>query len=214
MDDDLEQQLTYYRRRAREYDETAYDLSTARARIEGLVARLALAGRVLEIACGTGLWTEFLARTADSVVALDAAPEVLAIARERVRAGNVVFETADVFSWKTDRTFDTIFFSAWLSHVPDRRFAEFWQKLRTLLAAGGRVLLVDEHVDVAAKETRVVTVDELVERRLADGSVHRVVKNFIDPPELTRRLHSLGWSCTIVRDGPDWVLGDARPASA
>lgn len=212
MDEDLEEQLTYYRRRAREYDVTAYDLPTARERIDDIVARLAPAGRVLEIACGTGLWTQSLANTADSVVALDAAPEVLAIARERVPAGTVVFETADVFSWSTDRTFDTIFFSAWLSHVPQRRFEEFWQMLRTLLAEGGRVLFLDEHVDVAAKESRVVDTEEIVERRLSDGSVHRIVKNFIDPTQLTQHLERIGWACTITRDGPDWVIGEARPA--
>ena len=51
--------------------------------------------------------------------------------------------------------FDVISFSAWLSHVPASRFGRFWQLLRGLLAGGGRVLFIDEHVDERGKEAYV-----------------------------------------------------------
>ena len=52
-------QADYYRRRASEYDVTAYgDLSAARTRIARIVAQMRPTGSVLEIACGTGLWTD------------------------------------------------------------------------------------------------------------------------------------------------------------
>ena len=62
-DEVLADQVDYYRRRAGEYDVTAYgdDVAAARARIARLVAEMRPAGSVLEIACGTGLWTEALA---------------------------------------------------------------------------------------------------------------------------------------------------------
>src|SRR5215470_18111653 len=83
-DEVLADQVDYYRRRAGEYDATAYgDVAAARARIARLVAEMRPAGSVLEIACGTGLWTEALARWADTVTAIDAAPEAVAIARDR-----------------------------------------------------------------------------------------------------------------------------------
>src|SRR4029453_15641888 len=106
------------------------------------------AGRSLGVALGNGLLKEALVGVADTVVAIDAAPEAVAIARDRVRSGNVTFEVADVFSWTTDDRFDVIFFSAWLSHVPMSRFEQFWRMLRRLLAEDGRVLFIDEHVDV------------------------------------------------------------------
>ena len=43
------------------------------------------AGEVLELACGTGLWTVELARHAASITAVDASPEVLEINRSRLR---------------------------------------------------------------------------------------------------------------------------------
>ena len=77
-DEALASQVDYYRRRADEYDATAYgDVEAARVRIARLVAELRPTGMVLEIACGTGLWTEALAGVADRVTAIDAAPEAV-----------------------------------------------------------------------------------------------------------------------------------------
>jgi 2-polyprenyl-3-methyl-5-hydroxy-6-metoxy-1,4-benzoquinol methylase len=212
-DEVLADQVDYYRRRAGEYDVTAYgDLAAARARIARLVAELRPTGSVLEIACGTGLWTEALAGLADTVTAIDAAPEVVEIARDRVRSASVSFEVTDVFSWEPATRFDVIFFSAWLSHVPMRRFEQFWRLLRGLLIENGRVLFIDEHVDECEKETYVVGCDEVVERRLRDGSRFRVIKNFVDPEGLELRLRRLGWECAIRREGSDWVCGEARLA--
>jgi demethylmenaquinone methyltransferase/2-methoxy-6-polyprenyl-1,4-benzoquinol methylase len=214
-DDVLAGQVDYYRRRAAEYDVTAYgDVTIARARIARLVSELRPTGSVLEIACGTGLWTEALATAANTVTAIDAAPEVVEIARERVPSANVRFEVADVFSWDPGARFDVIFFSAWLSHVPTDSFGQFWQRLRGLLADDGRVLFIDEHVDERGKEAYVDGQPEIVERQLNDGSTFRVVKNFVDPQQLEVRLRQLGWECTISRDGSDWVCGEARPAGS
>ena len=79
------------------------------------------------------------------------------------------------------------------------------------LRPAGRVLFIDEHVDERGKEAYVPDRDEVVERRLADGSTFRVIKNFVDPRELELRLGELGWDCVIRRDGSDWVYGEARP---
>jgi 2-polyprenyl-3-methyl-5-hydroxy-6-metoxy-1,4-benzoquinol methylase len=212
-DEVLADQVDYYRRRASEYDMTAYgDVTGARARIARLVAEMRPVGTVLEIACGTGLWTEALAGWADTVTAIDAALEAVAIARDRVRSANVSFKVADVFSWDPGAHFDMIFFSAWLSHVPASRFGQFWQLLGNLLAGNGRVLFIDEHVDERGKEAYVAGRDEVVERRLRDGSTFRVIKNFVNPEEMEFRLRRLGWDCAIRRDGNDWVYGEARLA--
>jgi 2-polyprenyl-3-methyl-5-hydroxy-6-metoxy-1,4-benzoquinol methylase len=212
IDEVLADQVAYYRRRAGEYDVTAYgdDVAAARAHIARLVAEMRPAGSVLEIACGTGLWTGALAVRADTVTAIDAAPEMVAIARDRVLSEHVSFEVADVFSWDPGTRFDVIFFSAWLSHVPTSRFGRFWQLLGRWLAGGGRVLFVDEHADERGKEAYVA--EEVVERRLADGSTFRVIKNFVEPAELELRLHRMGWDCVIRRASSRWVYGEARLA--
>ncbi len=209
----LSGQIAYYRRRAAEYDRTAYgDLRAARERIDRLVAAIAPEGDVLEIACGTGMWTGALARRARSLTALDAAPEAIAVARDRVADAGVTFVAADIFGWAPGTRFDVIFFSAWLSHVPAARFGPFWAQLATLLAEGGRVVFVDEHVDEIGKERYVPGSDEVITRTLSDGSRFSIVKNFLDPDRVAERLAALGWTCRIARDGPDWVVGEATPA--
>jgi 2-polyprenyl-3-methyl-5-hydroxy-6-metoxy-1,4-benzoquinol methylase len=130
-----------------------------------------------------------------------------------VMSANVTFEIADVFSWTTSARFDVVFFSAWLSHVPTSRLEEYWQMLRRLLVVGGRVLFVDEHVDTRAKESYVAGREEIVERRLNDGEAFHIVKNFVDPQPLEAWLRQRGWECEVLRDGSDWVCGEARPAA-
>jgi 2-polyprenyl-3-methyl-5-hydroxy-6-metoxy-1,4-benzoquinol methylase len=213
-DDLLAEQVAYYRRRASEYDVTAYgDLDAARARITRIVAALRPAGNVLEIACGTGMWTGALAGAAAAVTAVDAAPEMIDIARGRVTAANVRFNVADVFSRKPQARFDTVFFAFWLSHVPASRFEQFWRQLRGLVTEQGRVLFVDEHPDVRSKEAFAAGSGEIIHRRLGDGSRHRLVKVFIQPGQAEARLRQLGWQSRIRRDGNDWVIGEARPAN-
>jgi demethylmenaquinone methyltransferase/2-methoxy-6-polyprenyl-1,4-benzoquinol methylase len=81
----LAEQLTYYRRRAGEYDRTAFgDVEAAGERIAAIVADLRPTGNVLELACGTGMWTRALLWWADTLTAVDGAPEMLAEARARV----------------------------------------------------------------------------------------------------------------------------------
>ena len=157
------------------------------------------------------MWTEALAAAASSVTAMDAAPEMIQIARARVSAANVKCVVADIWTWAPPRRFDTVFFAFWLSHVPASRFEQFWRLLQGVLTERGRVLFVDEHPDVCGKETYVPGSAEVIERRLGDGSAHRLVKVFIDPDRLTHQLHPLGWQVSLLRDGSDWVLGQASP---
>ena len=80
-------------------------------------------GAVLELACGSGVFTERLARHADTVTAIDASEAMLARNRIEVARPNVRYVQADLFDWRPDRTYDLVFFGFWLSHVPPARFA-------------------------------------------------------------------------------------------
>src|SRR3954468_370742 len=192
----LTEQVAYYRARAPEYEADGLDLPGG----DELVAALESfkpGGRVLELACGPGTWTPRLLRHADSVTAVDAAPEMLAVARERVgEDARVRFVEADLFDWRPDRRYDVVFFGFWLSHVPLERFAAFWALVDDCLAPEGRVFFADdgyrtpeELVEGAASST--------IRRRLRDGSPHRVVKVPHTPQALERRLAQLGWDIAV-----------------
>src|SRR5439155_24913428 len=139
----------YYRARAAEYDATVPVDDGSRAALLDALEAFAPRGRVLELACGTGRWTAELARPASQVTAVDAAPEMIALNRARVAGSNVQYVEADLFGWSPLERYDVVFFSAWLSHVPPQRFAEFWALAAGCLNERGRVFFIDELPAVA-----------------------------------------------------------------
>jgi demethylmenaquinone methyltransferase/2-methoxy-6-polyprenyl-1,4-benzoquinol methylase len=83
-------QVAYYRRRAAEYDLTSYgNVPRADRRIAALIGQLRPEGDVLEIACGTGIWTRHLAASARSLTALDPIRPGLAARRGPARTQGV-----------------------------------------------------------------------------------------------------------------------------
>lgn len=218
-DDVLAEQVEYYRARAAEYDDwwerrgrydRGADATAAwrRERAEVLDAfdRLALRGDVLELASGTGIWTERLVRTAASVTAVDASAEMIAINRARLgaAAGAVAYVEADLFAWAPARTFDCVVFCFWLSHVPRARFDGLVGDVASWLRPGGRLFFVDgrrEATSTAVDHELPVVGDEVMTRRLDDGSTYRVVKNFWAADELERRFAEGGLD-VLVRETP------------
>ncbi|WP_419994871.1 class I SAM-dependent methyltransferase [Streptomyces boninensis] len=202
----LAEQVTYYRARAGEYDRV-YDERADLRDLRGVVDELPIAGDVLELACGTGQWTQGLAGRARTVTVLDASPEVLEIARSRTAAANARFAQADIFAWQPPRRYDTVFFAFWLSHVPASRSGAFWSTVAGALAPGGKVVFVDEGPAEAVREEVASTV-----RQLEDGSRYRIVKIFHDPGALTDDLAGLGWSADVRLRG-NFIVGVAEPAA-
>ena len=204
MSEILAEQKRYYAERAPEYDDWwhrrgRYELepdALARWRADAAEAEAALEslapfGRVLELAAGTGIWTRKLVRQADRVVAVDANPETLAL-----NTGDAELVRADVFEWKSAERFDLVFFSFWLSHVPEERFDEFWALVRAALVPGGRVLLVDSGAGDTA-HTGTDQADGEETRSLADGRTFRIVKRRWEPDELAERVRPLGFELEL-----------------
>jgi demethylmenaquinone methyltransferase/2-methoxy-6-polyprenyl-1,4-benzoquinol methylase len=199
VSDLLAEQKRYYAERAPEYDDWwyrrgRYELppdalarwQTDVAEVKGALEASGPGGAVLELAAGTGIWTRTLVRLAERVVAVDANAETLALntsAAELVRA--------DVFEWEPVERFDLVFFSFWLSHVPEERFAEFWGFVRAALVPGGRIFLVDSGAGDAA-HTGTDQADGEETRSLSDGRTFRIVKRRWQPGELAERVRPLG----------------------
>lgn len=197
----LGEQLAYYRAVAGEYHTHTLDVP-GQQELLAAIRSWAPAGDVLELACGTGLWTEWLLQNAASVTAVDAAPEMLTLARARVGpASTVRFVEADLFSWQPDRRYDAVWFGFWISHVPEERFESFWQMVADALAPGGRVFFFDD--DHRTDEELIEGRDSpIVERRLHDGSRFRVIKVPYRPEPLEQRLREMGWDVTVAGSGP------------
>jgi ubiquinone/menaquinone biosynthesis C-methylase UbiE len=66
---------------------------------QGFVERTLAGKHVLEIACGTGYWTEVISSSAASIIAIDINDEVLEIARsKKLNQQKVLFQRADAYA--------------------------------------------------------------------------------------------------------------------
>jgi demethylmenaquinone methyltransferase/2-methoxy-6-polyprenyl-1,4-benzoquinol methylase len=187
--------VDYYRRRAAEYEaiyarpERQHDLSLLKKMIPGKF----VGKTVLEIACGTGYWTQEIAQAAKRVLATDVAEEPMRIAQAKsYPAGKAAFETADAYALGEGLgRFNAAFAGFWWSHVPRERIAEFLGSLHARLEPGSRVLLLD-NLYVEGNSTAIAGIDASGNtyqmRRLGDGTRVRVLKNFVSEDELRTQL--------------------------
>lgn len=196
MSDALSEQLSYYRAVAGEYEDHAVDAPGAGELLEAIDA-FRPTGDVLELACGSGIWTQRLLESSRTVTAVDGSPEMLARALARVGPDAAVrFIEADLFSWVPDRTYDTVFFGFWISHVPDEHFEGFWSVVGEALEPDGCVFFFDDNHRTEAELVEGAA-SAVVERRLNDGKGFRVIKVPYQPTDLERRLRALGWNIEV-----------------
>jgi demethylmenaquinone methyltransferase/2-methoxy-6-polyprenyl-1,4-benzoquinol methylase len=234
MTDDLEplldEQIRYYEERAREYEDLYHrrgrydrgELFNAHwreetSRLEAAIGAFAsTGGSILELACGSGLWTRLLVGRAERLVAVDTSPTMIALNRGRYGADHVEYIEADLWSWDppNDERFDAIVMGFFVSHIPPDRFVAFWDRLRGWLAPGGRVFLCD---DLAGPD-RPRSGDAVLDgpefsswRQLDDGRRFRIVKIFYLPESLAAELARAGWDADLTSTGTEFVLGTATP---
>ena len=201
------EQLAYYRAAASEYAELQQIDLPGRDELLAAIGSFRPTGDVLELACGPGVWTERLARSATTVTAVDGAPEMLDRARARVGSSESVrFVQADLFSWSPDRRYDAVFFGFWISHVPENKFASFWSLVADALEPGGRVFFFDDN-DRPAAELIEGAGSTTVQRRTHDGSPFRVIKIPYEPADLEQRLRDLQWDISVTATSGPFFWG-------
>jgi SAM-dependent methyltransferase len=223
----LAEQIHYYDERAAEYEDLwfrrgRYDLGPAfnegwfreTAIVEAAVDAFDWSGRVLELACGTGLWTRRIAPRATRMVCVDAAPAMLELNRGRHGAPHVSYVEADLFTWEPGERFDAAFGGFFVSHIPPDRWAGYWSRLASWLEPGGSFFLVDDLAGPGRPYSGEAVDDGLAfahRRRLADGRAFTIVKRFWEPDELTEALRDLDWEAELHTSGEHLLFGIARP---
>jgi demethylmenaquinone methyltransferase/2-methoxy-6-polyprenyl-1,4-benzoquinol methylase len=151
---------------------------------------------MLEVACGTGYWTQVMAESADGVLACDIAEEVLTLARARLQHGAVRFLKGDAFDLTSIAgLFDAAFAGFWWSHVPVDRLQSFLAQLHGRLQPGARVLFLDNRY-VEGNSTPIARRDPdgntYQHRFLSNGASYEVLKNFPTHGEVERHLVMAG----------------------
>lgn len=203
----------YYARRAEEYEvifqkpERQNDLRALRT----FVVETFAGRHVLEVACGTGYWTQALARSAASVTAVDINDEVLEIARAKPRVQeNVVFRREDAYALPAfPQPFSGGLAGFWWSHVPKARLRSFLTGLHRAFAPGATMVFID-NAYVQGSSTPISRRDAdgntYQRRTLSDGSTYEVLKNFPTEAELRQALHGLASNVKVGFLPYFWVL--------
>lgn len=213
----LDEMVAYYRARAPEYDawfappgDSDHPLiehapwSAEVGPVLAALEALDMTGEVLELAAGTGIWTARLLRTATAVTAVDIAPEMLALHRERVQDDRVRYILADLFTWSPDRAYDGVCAAFWLSHVPRERLDDVLRMVAAALKPGGKVFFVDSH---SQHQPAVADGSQVVLRRLQDGRAFRIVKNRYTPAELKARCATAGLQVAVEETASVFLYG-------
>ncbi len=223
MNDVLQQQIDYYRARAGEYDEWFYRLGRYdrgpelnRAWFDEVaflirqVQGLGYFEHTLELAAGTGNWTQELVKISQQVTAIDASSEVLAINREKVMrdnsplhegsAGRVEYLQADLFNWQPAREYDLVFMAFWMSHVPPNKFESFMEAVRRATKPGGTILMIDslpDQTSTAADHAAYQPEDIYHTRKLNDGREFAIIKVFYQADMLEYKLAEHGFKARV-----------------
>jgi SAM-dependent methyltransferase len=210
--------LAYYSRRAYEYEaihrkpERQGELEVLRGELPALLA----GAELLEIACGTGYWTEVIAPHVTSIFATDRSPEVLEVAQsKRYPPERVRFARADAFVLDgVDGRFTAAFAGFWWSHVRKCELRGFLAGLHARLVPGSSVVFLDNRY-VEGSSTPISRTDadgnSYQLRTLADGSTHEVLKNFPSADELRDSLAGIAADPIIIELTHYWYLSYRSP---
>lgn len=187
--------------------ERANDLAKVRERI----AQLVRGQTVLELACGTGYWTEVIAATADHVLATDILDEMIARARtRRFPEGKVAFRRVDGLDLPDDLgTFSCVFIGFWWSHLKRDEQDALLARLRARLGHDVTLILLDDAY-VEGSSTTIARTDaqgntyEIV--ATPDGERIELPKNYPADSALRKRLGGDVREIRIERLTYYWLL--------
>lgn len=211
----------YYAARAREY-ERVYAKPERQAdlrQLEGLLPALFAGRRLLDVACGTGYWTQFFAREAKAVVGVDATAATLEVASERPwPSGRVGFRVADAYALPDDLgVFDAAFAGFWWSHILVRDRRRFLTSLDQRLTPGATVVLLD-NLFIEGNSTPIARRDpdgNTYQRRgLDNGTEHIVLKNFPSETELHTDIADFGDNMRYTRLQYYWLFSYEKRRTA
>lgn len=198
----IEEMHRYYEARAPWHDqymgyESNKDMEELLSPIIEIVEEMIIGKRVLEIACGTGNWTEVLAKRALSMVAIDISPAALAIAQAKLSSyKNVAIMQGDAYDLgNISDSFELLFSADWWSHIPKGILPAFMSSaLRKLLPESKAIFIDMSFREDFEQEPCHYDQDNnrISIRRLPDGSEFQVVKNFPSESDLRHILASYG----------------------
>lgn len=204
--------VSYYKERAEEYEkiyskpERQEDLKSAAIILQEIFADK----QVLEIACGTGYWTEKIAVTATSIFATDINESVIEIAKKKdFSSKQVSFGIADIYNFSGNNTFESLFGGFIWSHILLQDLDKFLSTVNSLVSPGSTVVFMDNNFVEGSNHPiteRDAHGNSFQTRKLEDNTTHLVLKNFPTEIFLQQKLKDIGGEIKFFNLTYYWII--------
>lgn len=181
----MTEQIDYYQRRAKEYEQVylKVERQSDLILIKSYLKEQFIDKEIIEIACGTGYWTELLAGQAKSIQASDVNSKVIDIAKQKAYPRrNVSFEIKD-FNYLsfTEEPAEGLFGGFIWSHILLQELKSFLSLALRQVKPGADLVFIDNKY-VLGSSSEISRTDQngntYQNRQLESGESFEVIKNF------------------------------------
>ncbi|MGB1019349.1 MAG: methyltransferase domain-containing protein [Chitinophagales bacterium] len=208
----MNDQIRYYKNRALEYEivynkpERQIDLSN----IKRLLSLEFIGKNILEIACGTGYWTELISKQAKFIEATDINFEVLEVAKSKLYSNEVLFLEKNYLDYINEQNQFEGFFGGFIwSHILLENLDEFINILLNQVASGSNLIFID-NIFVEGNSTKLNRTDKFGNtyqiRTLKNLDTFEVIKNFPTKDFLYYKLKDLVYNFEFIALEYYWIL--------
>lgn len=206
----------YYSKRAQEFEQSYHKDDPGRQTelqvITNRIQEIFQNRTVLEIACGTGYWTERIGMVAKSVIGIDITEETLEIARNK-GIHNAKFMIGNAYELEGIKgDFNGGLANFWLSHVSLENVKAFLDNLHNRLGSGAIVFMADNtYVPRIGGELILKYGDNNTYkyRELNDGTKYEILKNYYNEEQLRELFEPLVNQLRIYVGNCFWWLSYA-----
>jgi SAM-dependent methyltransferase len=193
--------IQYYAQRALEY-EKIYNKSERQEdliKLKEVLSKLFGGKEVLEVACGTGYWTQFIAKSAKSILATDINSELLEIAQQKDYGScQVQFTKSDAyFLDNISCQYTGGFHGFWWSHISIQQIDSFLRTFHSKLLPDAIIVIID-NIYIEGNSTPIsrndVNGNTYQLRKLRDGTQHEILKNYPSLSQINDRLQPFAYN--------------------
>ncbi|OKH24320.1 class I SAM-dependent methyltransferase [Chroogloeocystis siderophila] len=222
---EVQEQIAYYNARSQEYDEWFYRIGRYDRGLEqnqrwfdevdilkSALQNIGKVNSILELACGTGIWTQELLKLGARITAIDAFAEMIAINKKKLNDTKIFdYQQVDLFSWQPTTQYDLVFFSFWLSHVSPAQVDEFLTKVYRAVRPDGKVFIIDSCFDATstAKDHFFENEKAIYQRRkLNNGQEYQIYKIYYQPNVLLDKLTQVGFQASVKQTNNYFIYAE------
>lgn len=155
---------------------------------------------LLDVGCGGGIFTEALSDHCDTIIGLDMAEDLLAVAKEHAQNSRLThppeyeLATAEEYALKHPAQFDIITCMEMLEHVPDP--LSIMRSLSTLLKPGGELFCSTLNRNLTSYLQAIIGAEYIL--KLLPKGTHDY-EAFLRPSELVAMAHEVGLTVEAMK---------------